>query len=331
MEEKQGMRSQISKVGLIYFGFAVLAYVTQMLAGWLVQKFAPSLLENSAVSLIISMIPLYCIATPVCIWLMKKLPVERPAQKKMGAGKILAALSMTFAGMYAGNIVGLVITAGIGAIKGSPVNNDIVDMIMGTDMWGTMLVAVLIAPVVEEFLFRKLLIDRVVKYGEGLAVVLSGVMFGLFHGNLNQFFYATIIGMMFAFIYVKTGRVWYSVLMHMVVNFFGSVVALLVLNSVDLEGITALESMDPTNTEAMMEQMMAILPSLIIYLIYVGFILAVAVTGVTLFALNRRKFVCLPGESGLSGKEKRRITLCNVGMILYILFWVVMMVIQFLL
>jgi len=329
MEETKSIRSHFSKVGGIYLIFALLAFVVQNGIVWLVQSFAPKLLGNSAVALLISMVPLYCIATPVCIFLMKKLPATHIEQKKIRPGKFLAAMVMTFAGMYIGNIIGLILTTIIGAVKGSAVNNDIVNVVLGTDMWGTVLVVVLIAPLVEEFLFRKLLIDRVVKYGEGLAVVLSGVMFGLFHGNLNQFFYATFIGMMFAYVYVKTGRIWYTVLMHMIINFFGSVVAVLILQSVDLEGITALESMDPNNTEAMMEQMMAILPSLAVYMIYVLFLLVVVITGVILFALKRRQFVCNPGELELSKKEKRKLVLGNVGMILYIVYWIVMMVIQF--
>lgn len=36
-------------------------------------------------------------------------------------------------------------------------------------------------------LFRKFLLDRVVDYGEAVAVILSGVMFGLYHANLSQF------------------------------------------------------------------------------------------------------------------------------------------------
>ena len=54
----------------------------------------------------------------------------------------------------------------------------------------TFLYMVICAPILEEYIFRKLIVDRTVKYGQGVAVVLSGLMFGLFHGNLNQFAYA---------------------------------------------------------------------------------------------------------------------------------------------
>ena len=43
-------------------------------------------------------------------------------------------------------------------------------------------------------MFRKLLIDRIVPFGQRVAVVVSGLAFGLFHGNFYQFFYAFSLG-----------------------------------------------------------------------------------------------------------------------------------------
>ena len=139
-----------------------------------------------------------------------------------------------------------------------------------------------------------------------------------------------ILGSMFAFLYVKTGNIWYTVIMHMIINFFGSVVAVFVLRLVDLEGIEALQSINPANTEQMMEEVMQLLPSLVVYLLYMVFFFGVILTGVILLALNRRKFTCSPGESGLTKKEKRFLAFSSTGMILYIIFWVVMMIIQLL-
>lgn len=92
--------------------------------------------------------------------------------------------------------------------------------------WVNILVMVLLAPVLEELLFRKMLIDRTIKYGEGISVLISALFFGLFHGNLNQFAYAFVIGGVFAFVYVKTGNVKYTIYMHMLVNFLGSAVSM---------------------------------------------------------------------------------------------------------
>ena len=80
------------------------------------------------------------------------------------------------------------------------------------------LIVGVIAPIFEELIFRKVLIDHVAPKGELVAILASGIMFGLFHGNFQQCFFACFIGFLFAYIYLKTGRVIYTILLHMTLN-----------------------------------------------------------------------------------------------------------------
>lgn len=91
-------------------------------------------------------------------------------------------------------------------------------MINSTNFFVLFLTVGILAPVFEEIFFRKLLCDRVIIYGEKTAVLLSGLMFGLFHGNLYQFFYAFGIGAVLAYMYCKTGKLRYCVITHMIIN-----------------------------------------------------------------------------------------------------------------
>ena len=108
--------------------------------------------------------------------------------------------------MYCGNLVGTLITTVVGTLKGSAVDNALMTYATESNMIVTFIYMVICAPILEEYIFRKLIVDRTVKYGQGVAIVLSGLMFGLFHGNLNQFAYAFLLGMFLAFLYVKTGN-----------------------------------------------------------------------------------------------------------------------------
>lgn len=76
----------------------------------------------------------------------------------------------------------------------------------------------LIAPAAEELLFRRLLLRRLRPYGERFALVASALCFGLFHGNLNQFFYAFLLGLVLAELALSTGCLWQAVLLHALVN-----------------------------------------------------------------------------------------------------------------
>ena len=68
--------------------------------------------------------------------------------------------------------------------------------------------------ILEEFIFRKMVIDRIWQYGEKIAVVTSALIFALFHINLFQFFYALGIGLIFAYVYLRTGKLRYTIIMH---------------------------------------------------------------------------------------------------------------------
>ena len=87
------------------------------------------------------------------------------------------------------------------------------------------IVLAIIVPIVEELLFRGVLLSELRRVMPGwLAATLIGVFFGLFHGNLVQGVYAAIAGVVMGLVYVWTNSIWAPILFHMVYNFFGGVV-----------------------------------------------------------------------------------------------------------
>lgn len=138
-----------------------------------------------------AMIPTYLIGYPVSYLIIGDGNDKRAIEKRrMKPAHFFIAFMMGYALMMIGNIIGLIVTYGIGVIKGEPVNNALQDIVMDSNIWIISIYTVLLAPILEELLFRKVLCDRIVKYGQGITILLSGLMFGLFHGNFNQFFYA---------------------------------------------------------------------------------------------------------------------------------------------
>ena len=51
-----------------------------------------------------------------------------------------------------------------------------------------------------------------------MAIVLSAVFFGLYHGNFVQFLYAALLGMLLALMYHRTGTLWTAIVAHMAAN-----------------------------------------------------------------------------------------------------------------
>ena len=166
---------------------------------------------------------------------------------------------------------------------------------------------VILAPEIEEYIFRKQLIDRMHIYGEKLAVVTSALMFGLFHGNLSQFFYAFALGLVFGYVYLKTGKLRYNISLHMLINLIGSVIG-----PFFLEKIAVVDKMETLDLSALKP----IMPWLIAFGAYVLVLIGLAITGLVLLCSNKRRVSFAPAEMELPKDSRFKTVYMNVGMIL---------------
>ena len=318
-------RRQFSRIGLMFLVGTALIYGVQFGASAIANAINPDLLSSTSYALLIVMIPMYVIAMPIMALLIKRIPAVTLPKKHMTFGQWLIAFLMCYGAMYVSNYIGLILTQLISILKGSPVTNTMLEVATSSNLWVNLFIMVLCAPVAEELIFRKLLIDRLAQYGEGVAVLFSGLMFGLFHGNLNQFAYAMLLGMFLAFLYVKTGELKVTIGLHMCINFMGAVVSVLLLKAIHLEEYQEV-IMNGADSQAVMDYMMKYLPGWIGYMIYVLFILAVLVTGIVLFIVYRKKLKLEPGQ--IAKGRRFKTVIGNPGMICYCIFWIAMIIIQ---
>ncbi len=72
--------------------------------------------------------------------------------------------------------------------------------------------------VLEETVYRGIFYNEYQKVDPWKAVLLSGALFGLMHGNLNQFVYATVMGILFALLIEATGSILSTMLLHFCIN-----------------------------------------------------------------------------------------------------------------
>lgn len=342
MEENfKGIKKHFSKLGWIYlagtlviFGAQFLGAGVLALCGAIARQSGSTWTPGATANLLSQLIPLYLIGMPVLILLLKRLPSMAPEKHKVTFGQFSASAVMCYSLMIACNIIGLLLTTVIGLIKGGAVNNVMVDLLSGSDnMLLLFIYMVLLAPVFEEYIFRKLLVDSTLRYGKGAAILLSGLIFGLFHGNLNQFAYAFALGVFFAFLYIETGNIKFTIGLHMFLNFMGSTVGMLILRLLPIEEMNAAtQSGDVNAVLAMMQEHMA---AWLIYLLYAGVIFALIIAGIVLWCVNGGKMVkamkknvpVLPENELPKGKRFQTIIL-NPGMLLYCIFWLAQMVIQ---
>ena len=92
--------------------------------------------------------------------------------------------------------------------------------------------AVIAAPILEELLFRGMIYRRLRDFCNAkLAIIISAVFFGVFHGNLVQFVYAFIIGLMLAYVYEKMKTIWAPIVFHVGANLLSVLITELIPQS----------------------------------------------------------------------------------------------------
>ena len=67
--------------------------------------------------------------------------------------------------------------------------------------------AVIVSPIFEELLFRKILLEKLLPYGKVIAIAISSLFFGLYHANLEQLLYTMFLGVLCANIVLITGKI----------------------------------------------------------------------------------------------------------------------------
>lgn len=280
-----------SRLGIALFLITIIVTGVQYVMVTLIKKFAPGFAESSWYVYSTIIVAFYLIGAPI-FWLLVRNVPKKEAQKKKSLKwyEFLYIFMICLASLYALNIVGTMINYALGMLTGNMNLNPLNSVIGEIDLLPTFLIAGIASPIVEELVFRKVLLERLTKYGDVIAILVSGLCFGLYHGNISQFLYASVLGFIFAYVVIRTGDIRYSMALHIFTNVCGTV---LVPQLIKLGTIaTVLVGMG------------------IIGLIIVGLIMVIIV-----IATKKLKF-----EKGEIILEHPFKTVClNVGMILYVL------------
>lgn len=84
---------------------------------------------------------------------------------------------------------------------------------------------VICAPIFEEIFFRGFIFGYLKKNFNIIgAIIVQALVFGIVHGNIVQGIYASILGIALAIVYLHYESLFACIIVHIVTNFFGSVV-----------------------------------------------------------------------------------------------------------
>lgn len=231
---------------------------------------------------ILGMVVLYGLGLGVFLCIIRNIPATPYEKRKASPKMVLLCFLLQFTAI-------LVLTVFVNIADSVGGNGTTVE-INATS--GTMLFLLLIFnPVMEEFVFRKLFADKLLKYGERSYVLVSAFCFALVHGvslGIPQIVYTFILGMIWAYLLVKTGDMKLVILLHALSNLFGSIITQTLL------GISEVAAG-----------------------VYSMSLIALGILGLVLLLLHRKELV-LDGEPGLFKRTIVKDILINKGILFYI-------------
>ncbi len=233
--------------------------------------------------------------------ILKPLAPYETKQKKISPLKIFKYFAIMFAIGGLGNFIANILLTVWNVITGNEAGGEVDDLLTGDSNFLMMVLMVgVVAPFLEEFFFRKLLIDRLRPFGELTCIATSAVLFGLFHGNFTQFFYAAGIGAFLGYLYYRSGNFILVFALHAAFNLLAGILPSIVF------------SMENT------------IPSTIYYIVYFAMILI----GVICFLLSIFKFKPQKGEIRLPDNIYFASVIGNPGLIIAVLVMLFMMLVS---
>lgn len=292
MEDKKKVVKAFSRIGFGYGAFIATTLLLQLGFGVFIAVLS---IFNIHIPIgnwyiVVSSLANYVVGGGISYLIIRSMPVTLSKNsEKVTAKTLFAGFLVCMSGLYIGNLMGLALMKVVSVLQGRPMVNPVTEILNGLSGWAILLVMVIMAPIFEEILFRKVLIDRVRVYGDKAAIIVSGFIFGLSHGNFYQFFYAFFIGIVLAYIYIHTGKLRYTILFHMAINFIGSILGLKV------------------------QEVMWLIP------IYSIIMLMAVAAGIVIFFQNRKNLIFQPGQKEIWGRGSFKTLFLNFGMIFFFL------------
>ncbi len=302
--------------------FSLLAYwliieVVAIIVSFILGNYAPNVLQNYNVNLFISLTIQYAIAFPIFYLMLKKIPETVQIEKRKLKFREFAkyTLIVCFA-MYVGNTISSVLIDAVQNLLGKAPENQVSTLLDNTNVIISVTLAGIVGPIFEEIMFRKLLVKKLMPYGDLVAIIFPSLLFALFHQNLYQMFYAFLIGASLSYVYIKSGKIIYTMILHVFINLFFGVIPSIVIGSFDYQAFV--ELFNSENVEAITDFVMANLGALLFIAIYDLVYYGLAIGGAVIFGINIRKVILNKGTVKFPKGTAADIIFFNIGTILLI-------------
>lgn len=185
-------------------------------------------MSSGNVILIITAIATIATLIVGALWYRGHKPAADFSLKEVATGKLI--LTMAVLGLSLQFLISMCLNAVYPILPQNLTDqySELMEQLMGGNIWLSLFVTVILAPLAEELLFRGVTMRKAQKIMPFMAAnILQAVLFGIYHMNWIQGVYAFVLGMVLGFTAEYFHSIWASILLHAFVNGSAEVLALL--------------------------------------------------------------------------------------------------------
>lgn len=274
-----GFKSICVRIGImmiVVFAARIVVNVIGALISPYLMEMSLTATEAYLIDAVMSLVFLYIIPIAAAIFLLKR-PLKSCGRNVYGKPKYFGRAMAMFPAGYGVAITCNLLTQLLGMLLKDTALGDsftvVQDNLIAPDMGSAVVLFVqltVLAPLFEEFWCRGLIIESLRPYGNGFAIFVSALLFGIIHANFAQFFYATALGIFLGYIYVSTQSLVTTTIMHAMFNSISGMMILLMSEKSVSDYLY-----DVTNGgEAV------VTPAVVLYLVWMGLIVLLLVVGI---------------------------------------------------
>jgi len=233
MKQKRLLRRDSNAISLAVLGFVGLSFVAAIVFSLLSMAVSPAadILASGkldpAVELLLYLLNSVLTAAPPFLIMAKimKIPTAfyMPLSKPKG-GASLSLVVFGFGACMFAQLVSMLITVGMSGIGLKEPEFPLPEA-AGIPEKIIMLIGISVFPgIVEEVICRGVILQWLRRYGDGFAILVSSIIFGLIHMNLAQIPFAMMVGIALGYIAVRTESLIIPMIVHAANNAFSLLV-----------------------------------------------------------------------------------------------------------
>ena len=188
LKVKINNKKVFSKIGLATFVSMILVNIIQGIFFAVIGVVNQELLSAQWINYAAIAISFYLIGFPVFYFMIKKLPEEEKRESRtLGVFEVIKICIMSYSLVYIVNLLTNLLMMVISTIKGSEVTNPLVELLEGSNCILTLVFAGILSPIIEEMMFRGVMLNKLRRYGDKVAIITTAILLDYFMQTSHNF------------------------------------------------------------------------------------------------------------------------------------------------